>query len=373
MKMKIVHIVGARPNFMKIAPIMRELDRYPEIDQKLVHTGQHYDEKMSRIFFGDLGLPKPDVDLEVGSGTHAKQTGRIMAAFEEILVCEPPDLLVVVGDVNSSLACTLTAAKHLVPVAHVEAGLRSFDRQMPEEINRLVTDVLSELLFTTSPEAADNLQREGIPAGKIFFVGNPMIDSLLRFKEKASASDILERVGQTAKGYGLVTLHRPSNVDDEATFSGIMKALAELSGEVPLLFPVHPRTRRSIAALGVKASQKPSKKGIHLLEPLGYLDFMKLMMSARLVLTDSGGIQEETSILNVPCITIRENTERPITLEKGTNHLVGVSPERILSTALSVLEQGPQAAVCIDLWDGKAAERIVPVIMDWFRKRSAGC
>ncbi len=368
--MKIMHIVGARPNFMKIAPIMHEMARYPEIDQKLVHTGQHYDEKMSRVFFGDLGLPKPDIDLEIGSGSHAIQTGRVMSAFESVLMDYRPDLLVVVGDVNSTLACSLTAAKCHIPVAHVEAGLRSFDRMMPEEINRLVTDVLSDLLFTTSPEAEVNLRREGIAAEKIFFVGNPMIDSLLRLKSTAAQSDILDRLALKSKAYGLVTLHRPSNVDDETTLSGIMKALAEIGQNIPLIFPVHPRTRQHIADLGIETNKKSEGKGIRLLEPIGYIDFMKLTMSSALVLTDSGGIQEETSVLNIPCVTIRENTERPITIEKGTNSLVGTDPSRIISAGLKALNADPQAHPGIELWDGKSAERIVPIMLDWFKKRS---
>ncbi len=367
--MKIMHIVGARPNFMKIAPIMHEMNRYPDIDQKLVHTGQHYDEKMSCVFFGELGLPKPDIDLEIGSGSHAKQTGRVMSAFEPVLMGYQPDLLVVVGDVNSTLACSLTAAKLHIPVAHVEAGLRSFDRLMPEEINRLVTDVISDLLFTTSPEAEVNLRREGIYSEKIFFVGNTMIDSLLRLKETAAKSDILDRIGLEPQSYGLITLHRPSNVDNEATFAGIMKGLKEIGERTPLLFPVHPRTRQRIATLGIETNEAPNRKGIRLLEPVGYLDFMKLMMESALVLTDSGGIQEETSVLNIPCITIRKNTERPITIEKGTNCLVGTDPSRIISAAIDVLDADCQIVPCIELWDGKAAERLVPIILDWFKKK----
>ncbi|MEC4678405.1 MAG: UDP-N-acetylglucosamine 2-epimerase (non-hydrolyzing) [Nitrospirota bacterium] len=365
--MKIMHVVGARPNFMKVSPIIREMAEHQEIEQTLVHTGQHYDEKMSQIFFDELGMCKPDIDLEVGSGSHAQQTARIMSAFEPVLLQDRPDLLIVPGDVNSTLACSLTASKLHIPIAHLEAGLRSFDRTMPEEINRLMTDVLSDILLTTSPEAEDNLVNEGIARKKIFFVGNTMIDTLLRLKKQAMTSDVLRRCGIPDGVYALVTLHRPSNVDDETVFRGIMNALKEIGEDIPIIFPVHPRTRGHIAKLGFHTSNTTDEKGIHLLQPVGYLDFMQLMMHAAIVMTDSGGIQEETSILNIPCITIRENTERPITVSKGTNQLVGTKPQRIITAAQKILKQAPPKNTQIDLWDGKAAGRIVSVILRWFR------
>jgi len=370
--MKIMHIVGARPNFMKISPIMREMARCPEITQTLVHTGQHYDEKMSKVFFDELGLSKPDIDLEVGSGSHAQQTARIMSVFEPVLLDFNPDLLVVVGDVNSTLACSLTASKLGVPIAHVEAGLRSFDRSMPEETNRLLTDVLSDLLFTTSPEAEDNLCREGIAADKIFFVGNTMIDSLLRLKETAAKVDILKRLNLRPQAYALVTLHRPSNVDNESVFRGIVSALKEIASHIPVIFPVHPRTRQRIAALALESGGPSGGNEIRLIEPQGYIDFMKLTMEAAMVLTDSGGIQEETSVLNVPCITIRKNTERPITVTRGTNVLVGTDKERIVSAAKSALGATRAEAPGIPFWDGMAAERIVPILLSWHRSRQKG-
>ncbi len=367
--MKIMHVVGARPNFMKVSPIIREMAEHSEIKQTLVHTGQHYDEKMSQIFFDELGMCKPDIDLEVGSGSHAQQTARIMSAFEPVLLEDRPDLLIVPGDVNSTLACSLTASKLHIPIAHLEAGLRSFDRTMPEEINRLMTDVLSDILLTTSPEAEDNLVREGIDREKIFFVGNTMIDTLLRLKKQAARSDVLQKCGIPNRPYALVTLHRPSNVDDKTVFRGIMNALEKIGKDIPIIFPVHPRTRGHIAKLDVHTSKTASEKGIYLLEPVGYLDFMQLMMHAAIVMTDSGGIQEETSILNIPCITIRENTERPITVSKGTNQLVGTDTQRIITAAQRVLNQGSPKNTQIDLWDGKASGRIVSVIFEWFHRQ----
>lgn len=369
--MKIMHIVGARPNFMKISPIMREMARHREITQTLVHTGQHYDEKMSKIFFEELGLAKPDIDLEVGSGSHAQQTARIMSVFESVLLDFNPDLLLVVGDVNSTLACSLVASKLGIPIAHVEAGLRSFDRSMPEETNRLLTDVLSDLLFTTSPEAEENLCREGIAADKIFFVGNTMIDSLLRLKEAAAKIDILTRLNLRPQAYALVTLHRPSNVDNASVFRGIVSALKEIASHVPVVFPVHPRTRQHIAALALEAGGSSLGNEIRLIEPQGYIGFMKLTMEAAMVLTDSGGIQEETSVLNVPCITIRENTERPITVRQGTNVLAGTLSARIVAAAKAALQANRAEVPRIPLWDGKAAERIVPILLNWHRSRQA--
>jgi UDP-N-acetylglucosamine 2-epimerase (non-hydrolysing) len=352
-------IVGARPNFMKAAPLIREFRKRRGFEWVLVHTGQHYDENMSRVFFEDLELPEPDIHLGVGSGSHAEQTARIMIAFEGVVARERPDLIVVVGDVNSTLACSLVGAKALVPVAHVEAGLRSFDLAMPEEINRMVTDVLSSYCFTTSPEAETNLLREGVAADRIFFVGNIMIDSLLFYLAKAEDSRILEELGAVPGGYVLVTMHRPSNVDESGVFAGIMEALAGLAKRIPVIFPVHPRTRKTIeSARG--AIEIP--EGLKLIEPLGYLDFVKTMRHARIVVTDSGGIQEETTVLGVPCITVRENTERPITVEIGTNVLVGSDPGKIRDEAARILAGPPRAHRVPPLWDGKTAGRIADIL-----------
>ena len=344
---------------MKAAPLIREFKKRGKIEPLLVHTGQHYDENMSKIFFVDLELPEPDIYLGVGSGSHAQQTGKVMEAFEDVVLKERPDLIIVVGDVNSTLACSLVGSKLLVPVAHVEAGLRSFDLTMPEEINRMVTDILSRYCFTTSPEAQENLEREGVTRDRIFFVGNIMIDSLLFYLEKAGASKILRELGLEPQGYVLVTLHRPSNVDDPEIFRSIYAALGELSGIMPVVFPVHPRTRKMIDAQR-KAFGEYS--GLRLIDPVGYLDFVKAMEQARLVITDSGGIQEETTVLGVPCLTARENTERPITIELGTNRLVGMDGGRILSEAKAVLEGGMAKHRIPPLWDGKTAGRIADVL-----------
>lgn len=344
---------------MKAAPLIREFKVRGKIEPLLVHTGQHYDENMSKIFFVDLELPEPDIYLGVGSGSHAEQTGRVMKAFEEVVGKERPDLIIVVGDVNSTLACSLVGSKLLVPVAHVEAGLRSFDLTMPEEINRMVTDILSRYCFTTSPEAEQNLEREGVTGDRIFFVGNIMIDSLLFYLKKAGASKILVELGLEPRNYILVTLHRPSNVDDPEIFRGIYAALGELSGIMPVVFPVHPRTRKMIDAQRGAAGEFP---GLELIDPVGYLDFVKAMEQARLVITDSGGIQEETTVLGVPCLTARKNTERPITIELGTNRLVGTDGGHILSEAKAVLESGMPEHRIPPLWDGKTAGRIADVL-----------
>ncbi|HID61192.1 MAG TPA: UDP-N-acetylglucosamine 2-epimerase (non-hydrolyzing) [Anaerolineae bacterium] len=373
--MRVIHVVGARPNFMKIAPVIEEMARYPEqFQQVLVHTGQHYDDNMSRVFFEDLRIPKPDLYLGVGSGSHAEQTARIMVEFEKVVSGKRPDLVVVVGDVNSTMACAIVAAKLWVPVAHVEAGLRSFDRRMPEEINRLVTDALSDYLFTTCRDANENLRQEGIPEEKIFFAGNVMIDTLLKHKERASDLGVPEQYGLEIGKYAVVTLHRPSNVDEPTVLKGILEALGEIAKRVPVIFPAHPRTQQRIKEFGladlVKSSRLPVAKSSSreqeskawLVEPLGYLEFLGLMADARLVLTDSGGIQEETTILGVPCLTLRENTERPITVAEGTNLIVGSRKERIVAEALRILESGGKAGRVPELWDGRAAERIVQVI-----------
>lgn len=355
---KILNIVGARPNFMKIAPIVREMRRREDEFQPLiVHTGQHYDEAMSDSFFRDLGIPKPDFHLEVGSHSHAVQTAKIMTAFEPIVLAEKPDWVLVVGDVNSTIACALVCAKLGVKVAHVEAGLRSRDRSMPEEINRILTDAISDLLLTTSQDADENLKQEGVADDKIKFVGNVMIDSLFYNLEKSKESKTRENLDLVGKEYAVLTLHRPSNVDEKEVFSGLLEALISVSEKLPIIFPVHPRTRGNIERFGF--AEKVANSNIKLIEPLGYLDFMNLYSGAKLVLTDSGGLQEETTALSIPCLTLRENTERPITIELGTNILVGTNPEKIKQAAFQILESSEKKDAKIPpLWDGKAAERI---------------
>lgn len=367
--MKIINVVGARPNFMKIAPIVEVMNRHPQkIRHLLVHTGQHYDEQMSKAFFHDLGLPKPDIDLGVGSGTHAEQTGKIMIEFEQVCLRERPDLVIVVGDVNSTMACTITAKKLGIDVAHVEAGLRSRDMTMPEEINRLCTDVLCDLLFTTDHFANENLRNEGIPDEKIFFVGNVMIDTLLKHKSMAESLTLRQSLGLEEKGYATLSLHRPANVDDKETLAGILQALAEIASEIPIVFPIHPRTRKMVEHFGLMEYLRfgDQVKGIWCTEPLGYLEFLHLNMGARMVLTDSGGLQEETTVLGVPCITMRPNTERPITCEVGTNRIVGNEPSRILAAAREVLSKGVSSSGVPDKWDGRAAERIVETLLELY-------
>jgi UDP-N-acetylglucosamine 2-epimerase (non-hydrolysing) len=370
---KVLHVAGARPNFMKVAPVLRSLAERG-VENVLVHTGQHYDRSMSAAFFEDLGLPEPDVHLEVGSGSHAEQTARIMERIEPVLIEHQPDLTVVVGDVNSTIGAALVCAKLLLPVAHVEAGLRSFDRTMPEEINRILTDQLSELLFTTSPEAEENLMREGIGAERIRFVGNPMIDSLDRHFEQARSSRILDRLGLDANGYALVTLHRPSNVDDPETLRGILEALRDVAARVPVLFPAHPRTVKMMRAHNLDTLVQidpPSVAAgaVSCIEPIGYVDFVRLMMDARVVLTDSGGIQEETTILGTPCLTLRWNTERPITIDMGTNTLIGPDPEAIRRCAAAAIDGPRPEAKRPPLWDGKAGDRIAVEIVGWHSAR----
>lgn len=356
---KILLVVGARPNFMKVAPIYAKMKRRPEeFAPLIVHTGQHYDAAMSDAFFDDLGMPKPDVYLGVGSGSHAVQTAKIMTEFEPVILREKPDWVLVVGDVNSTIACALVCSKLGVKVAHAEAGLRSGDRSMPEEINRILTDAISDLLLTTSQDADENLRREGIPPEKIRFVGNVMIDSLLDHLKVAEKSNVREDLGVADKDYAVLTLHRPSNVDDRKTFSGIVDALVTIAERLPIVFPVHPRTRAKIEEFGF--GERIAAADIRLVEPLGYLDFMRLYSGARLVLTDSGGLQEETTALGIPCLTLRENTERPITIELGTNILVGTDRNKIEQIALDVLSNptSDQTATIPPLWDGKAAGRI---------------
>ncbi len=361
--MKVINICGARPNFMKIAPLMRAFATRPDIHPLLVHTGQHYDEAMSKAFFDDLHIPRPDINLEVGSASHAVQTALIMERFEPIVLSEKPDAVLVVGDVNSTIACGLVAVKLLVPLIHVEAGLRSFDRTMPEEINRVLTDVISELLFVTESSGVRNLEHEGIPSSKIHLVGNVMIDTLLAHRQLADQSTVLDRLGLTPKRYGVLTLHRPANVDDPAVLAGILDALEEIQRSTPLVFPVHPRTRGNLEQTGLLARLQ-RMPDMRLVEPLGYLDFLKLMSHAAVMLTDSGGIQEETTVLGIPCLTLRQNTERPITVEQGTNQVVGMSPSEILK-AYRRIQDGQVSRRVPELWDGKAAERIADIMLRW--------
>lgn len=365
---KIMNVVGARPNFPKIAPIIRELKKHSEIDSMLVHSGQHYDENMNDIFFRQMGIPAPDVNLEVGSASHANQTAEILRRIEATLLNYQPDLVLVVGDVNSTFAASLAASKLGIRVAHVEAGLRSFDRSMPEEINRVLTDALADYLFVTEETAISNLLREGRPRESIFFVGNVMIDSLLQFLPMAHESRIGEELGlmqgSSWRRFAVLTLHRPSNVDSSKKLSEILEAVNAIAAEIPVIFPVHPRTRESIAQLGFINAH-----GVMPVSPLGYLDFLCLMSHAALVLTDSGGIQEETTFLSVPCLTLRENTERPITITQGTNRLVATDPEKIIAAARDSLS--PIGKVCRvpALWDGHAAERIVEVLRSAIPRR----
>jgi UDP-N-acetylglucosamine 2-epimerase (non-hydrolysing) len=355
--MKLIAVAGARPNFMKVAPLMWEIDRRDGVEAYLVHTGQHYDERMSRLFFEELEIPRPDVDLGVGSGSHAVQTAEVMKRFEPVVLERKPDAVLVVGDVNSTIACALVAVKLGVPVAHVEAGLRSFDRTMPEEINRILTDAISQWLFVTERSGVENLRREGVPADRIYLVGNVMIDTLLACRELSRRSTIRDDLHLAARPFGVLTLHRPANVDDPAVLAGILTAIGRIQRELPIVFPVHPRTRKALEGHDLTAWP-----GLIVTEPLGYLDFMKLLAEAHLVLTDSGGIQEETTVLGVPCLTLRNNTERPVTLDQGTNRLVGQDPNRIVAAATRVLLEPPGAGRVPDLWDGRAAARIIDVL-----------
>jgi len=360
--MKIVNIVGARPNLMKIAPLMAEMRRFPDIEPLLIHTGQHYDSNMSGRFFEELDIPRPDYNLEIGSGSHTWQTAQIMLALEPLLHEIRPDMVVVVGDVNSTMAAALVAAKLHIPLAHVEAGLRSFDRTMPEEINRMVTDSLADFLFTTERSGNENLKREGVPENKIHFVGNVMIDTLLRCRQHIDDQNIADRFGVAPRNYALLTIHRPSNVDVTETLSGILDALADIQKKLPVLFPLHPRTRQRIAEAGLFERAR-DLANLKLLEPLGYMEFLGLMAQAKLVMTDSGGIQEETTILGIPCLTLRENTERPVTITEGTNELVGSRAERIIAGVQRILYGKMRNSQHPELWDGHAAERIVNVLL----------
>ena len=361
-RLRILNIVGARPNLVKIAPLMREMKRHAEIAPVLVHTGQHYDEKLSDIFFRQMGIPEPDVNLEVGSGSHAWQTAEILKRIEPVLLEQRPGLVLVVGDVNSTIAVSLAAAKIGFPVAHVEAGLRSFDRTMPEEINRLLTDALADYLFVTEDDAVENLLREGRPRERIYLVGNVMIDALRHFLPMAQESRIGSELalldGSGHIPFGVLTLHRPSNVDSPETLEKLLDAIGAVAEELPVIFPVHPRTQEKLKTAGSK--QRP---GLRMVPPVGYLDFLCLLSHARLVLTDSGGIQEETTALGVPCLTLRENTERPVTVSQGTNEVVGTDPARIIAAARAILAGRAKASRIPPLWDGRAAERIVEVLL----------
>lgn len=379
---KVMHIVGARPNFVKVAPVLGEMRKFHQFDPVLVHTGQHYDYTMSKAFFENLELPQPDIYLGVGSGSHAEQTARIMVEFEKVCIKEKPELVLVYGDVNSTLACTIVATKLSIPVAHVEAGLRSFDRSMPEEINRLVTDSLADYLFTTCEDANTNLRHEGIPEEKIFFVGNVMIDTLLEFREKAGQSDILRRLGLLKKSagsdyqqpadYATLTLHRPSNVDDKECLQHILEAIKVISSEIPVIFPIHPRTKKQIDRFNLanylhdisnpNLQFVPIERGIYSIDPLSYLDFIHLVANSKFVLTDSGGLQEETTVLGVPCLTLRENTERPVTVVEGTNVIVGTEKTRIISESLKIVEGRGKKGKRPKFWDGKTSERIIRIL-----------
>jgi len=356
--MRIILIAGARPNFMKIAPLIQEIKKHSNIKYKLIHTGQHYDKNMSKLFFNELDIPKPDINLGVGSKTHAKQTAQIMEKLEDIFLDKNPDIVIVVGDVNSTLAATLTASKLGIKIAHVEAGLRSYNWKMPEEINRIITDRISTYLFTTSKNAAKNLEKEGIPKEKIFFVGDVMIDTLLKNKQKAQKSDILKKLNLKKKEYAVLTMHRPENVDDKKILKEILDALNEIAKKIKIVYPIHPRTKKMIEKFGFQNLLK----NILVIDPLGYLEFLKLISDSEFVLTDSGGIQEETTILGIPCLTVRTETERPITVEQGTNIVTGIKKQNIIKEANKILKSQIKKGKIPELWDGKASERIINIL-----------
>jgi UDP-N-acetylglucosamine 2-epimerase (non-hydrolysing) len=382
-RLRIMSIVGARPNMMKMAPLTAELRRHEEIEPVLVHTGQHYDYSMSQVFFDQLRVPPPDYNLGVGSGTHYAQTAEIMRKFGDLVQQDRPDMVVVAGDVNSTVACALVAAKERIPVAHVEAGLRSFDRSMPEEINRILTDALADVLFTTEESAGRNLAHEGVDPGKVFFVGNLMIDSLVRALELPRGSWLRSEMGLDEKPYAVLTLHRPANVDNPAQLRRTLEAIAEVAQRIPVVFPAHPRTAHNIEAAPGPGVVKTwtggplPDRGVWMMPPASYLDFLDLIQHAVMVITDSGGVQEETTFLGVPCITYRDNTERPVTVSMGTNRVVGCDPHQLLRTALGVLEsansQARSAPLRPPLWDGRAAARIVPILKQVFWQSDAAC
>ena len=360
--LKIINVAGTRPNFIKIAPLVKEMSRHSQIKQIFVHTGQHYDREMSKFFFDDLQIPKPDINLGIGSATDTAQTAGVMLEFEKVLLKEKPDLVIVVGDVNSTLAASLAAAKCKVKVAHVEAGLRSFDRGMPEELNRIIADHIADFLFTTEESGNRNLAAEGIDKKNVFFVGNVMIDSLISHKEKSKQSKILSKLKLEKNNYAVLTLHRPSNVDNGKSLEYVLDILSQVQKKIKIVFPVHPRTLKNLANFNLMSKIK-SQKNLIVTEPLGYLDFLNLMSNSRFVLTDSGGIQEETTVLGVPCITIRNNTERPVTAEEGTNVLVSTDKNKILQAAGKLIKGAEFKAKIPKFWDGKASERIVEIIL----------
>jgi UDP-N-acetylglucosamine 2-epimerase (non-hydrolysing) len=369
-KKKIHIIVGARPNFMKMAPLYREFNKYPqEFEAKLIHTGQHYDERMSKFFFDDLQMPQPDEYLEVGSGTHGQQTARIIERYEKVLLADNPDLVIVAGDVNSTAACALDAVKLHIPVAHVEAGLRSHARTMPEEINRIVTDSITDYLLTPSPDADENLIKEGKSADKIFLVGNIMIDSLVQFQKKAKQAKILQKIASDFKlgsanfPYALITLHRPSNVDSKEGLLTVLNAFKEISKKIKLVFPIHPRTTKRIEEFGLEEMVE-KMENLLLIPPAGYYDFLKLQMEADFILTDSGGIQEESTYFGIPCLTLRPQTERPITIWEGTNQLVKLESQDIIRAAFQIIDGNRKSGKIPEKWDGKTASRIVDIFRD---------
>jgi UDP-N-acetylglucosamine 2-epimerase (non-hydrolysing) len=358
---KIISVVGARPNYMKVAPIHRAFQKYSDQVQHLIcHTGQHYDVNMSKIFFEELELPQPDFYLGVGSGSHAEQTAKIMIEFEKVLIQENPDLVIVVGDVNSTIACSLVAVKLGIKVAHVEAGLRSFDRTMPEEINRLLTDQIADYLFVTEKSGIENLKNEGIPDEKIFFVGNTMIDSLVHYLPKIENSTILDDLSLKPREYIVVTLHRPSNVDNPENLVKIFNEFKKIAEKIKIVFPIHPRTKRTLHSANIDYEHP----NILLIEPVGYISFIKLVKNSLIVLTDSGGIQEETTYLKIPCLTLRKNTERPITAEIGTNKLIGIEYNKIAEECFETINNPPKNSQIPPLWDGKAAERITAKVIE---------
>lgn len=365
--MKIVCVASARPNFMKIAPIVDAFRKRPNVQIYLTHTGQHYDDAMSGVFFRELEIPDPDVNLGIASGSAVERLAEIMKAFEQVCLREKPDLTLVVGDVDGTLACALTASKLRIPVAHVEAGLRSFDRSMPEELNRILVDSLADLLFCSEPSAVDNLARENVSSEKTFLVGNVMIDSLLKCLPKARETDVLRRFGLKSKEYAAATLHRPATVDDPIALKEILDAFYEIQKELPIVFPVHPRTKKNLDRFNLTEFAR-SMNNLRLIEPLGYFEFLALNADAAVVFTDSGGVQEETTVLRVPCVTLRDNTERPITCELGTNQLAGRTKAGALQAYARVKKGDFRDRAVPELWDGKAAERIADIIVDRFDK-----
>ncbi|MFH1897587.1 MAG: UDP-N-acetylglucosamine 2-epimerase (non-hydrolyzing) [Candidatus Desantisbacteria bacterium] len=360
--MKIINVVGARPNFVKIAPLIEEMNKFSQIESIIVHTGQHYDYNMSKQFFKDLNIPDPDIHLEIGSGSHAMQTAKIMMGIEGVFLREKPDLTLVVGDVNSTIACALVSVKLNIPVAHVEAGLRSFDRSMPEEINRILTDAISDYLFVTECAGMENLLNEGIPEKKMFFVGNVMIDTLLKYKKQAENAGILNNLGVEDRNYCLLTLHRPSNVDNQEGLKNILGAIDEIQRDISVIFPVHPRTRVRMEEFGM-LDWIDQMKGLRLINPISYLEFLGLMNKAQFVLTDSGGIQEETTVLGVSCLTLRENTERPVTVEVGTNMVIGTEQKKIIEESKKLINGYKKSGTIPEYWDGKTAERIIRILL----------